>query len=166
MKQNIRIRNYQRSDREVCRSLWRELTEWHREIYRDPTIGGDKPEEQFDKHLAKLGPSRIWVATINSEVVGLIGLDASSYESEIEPLIVTKAHRNKGVGTKLLKRVIAEAHKIGTTLNVSPVARNIEAIRFFHKAGFNKLGRVEMFIDFSNRTWKPYLELHGCKLDY
>ena len=166
MKQNIRIRNYQRSDREVCRSLWRELTEWHREIYQDPTIGGDKPEEQFDKHLAKLGPSRIWVATINSEVVGFIGLDASSYESEIKPLIVTKAHRNRGIGTKLVEKAILEARKIGASLNVAPVARNMKAIRFFHKAGFKNLGRIEMFIDFRNRNWKPAAELHEFKLNY
>jgi len=165
MKQNIRIRNYQRSDREVCRSLWRELTEWHREIYRDPTIGGDKPEEQFDKHLAKLGPSRIWVATINSEVVGLIGLDASSYESEIEPLIVTKAYRNRGIGTKLVEKAILEARKIGASLNVAPVARNMKAIRFFHKAGFKNLGRIEMFIDFRNRKWKPAADLLEFKLN-
>jgi len=165
MKQNIRIRNYQRSDREVCRSLWRELTEWHREIYQDPTIGGDKPEEQFDKHLAKLGPSRIWVATINSEVVGLIGLDASSYESEIEPLIVTKAYRNRGIGTKLVEKAILEARKIGASLNVAPVARNMKAIRFFHKAGFKNLGRIEMFIDFRNRKWKPAADLLEFKLN-
>jgi hypothetical protein len=95
MKQNIRIRNYQRSDRDVCLSLWRELTEWHREIYQDPTIGGDSPEEQSDKHLAKIGPPKIGVPTINSEVAGLTGLDASTLESEIKPLIVIKAHRNR-----------------------------------------------------------------------
>ncbi len=122
--------------------LWRELTERHREIYQEPTIGGEHPEEYFDKYLNKVGPARIWIAIIDSEVVGLTGLDVSGYEAEIEPLIVTKAHRNKGVGTKLLEKVIAEARTIGISLNVSPVARNVEAIRFFHKAGFNKLGRV------------------------
>ena len=166
MKPAIKIRNYRNIDKDACRLLWRELTEHHREIYQEPAIGGEHPEDCFDKYLNKVGPTRIWIAIIDSKVVGLSGLDVSGYEAEIEPLIVTKAHRNKGVGTKLLEKVIAEAHKIGTSLNVSPVARNIEAIRFFHKAGFNKLARVEVFIDFSNRTWKPYLELHGCKLNY
>jgi len=166
MKSAIKIRNYRDIDKEDCRLLWRELTEHHREIYQELTIGGEHPEDYFDKYLNKVGPARIWIAILDSEVVGLAGLDVSGYEAEIEPLIVTKEHRNKGVGTKLLEKVVAEARKIGTSLNVSPVARNVEAIRFFHKAGFNKLGRVEMFIDFSNRKWKPYLELHGCKLDY
>lgn len=92
--------------------------------------------------------------------------DVSGYEAEIELLIVTKAHRNKGIGTKFLEEAISEARKIGTSLNVSPVARNVEAIRFFHNAGFENLGRVEMFIDFCNRKWKPNVELHGCNLSY
>jgi len=86
--------------------LWRELIERHREIYQEPTIGGEHPEEYFDKYLNKVGPARIWTAIIESEVVGLTGLDVSGYEAEIEPLIVTKAHRNKGVGTKLLRKVL------------------------------------------------------------
>ncbi len=77
MIQQIKIRNYQNIDREACHLLWQELTGWHREIYEDPRIGGEQPENCFDKHLSKLGPTRIWVATINSEVVGLIGLDVS-----------------------------------------------------------------------------------------
>jgi GNAT superfamily N-acetyltransferase len=164
--QNINIRNYQSSDRETCRSLWRELTEWHRQIYQDSAIGGENPGEHFDNHLSKVGPSRIWVATIDSEVVGLIGLDVSGYENEIEPLIVTKAHRYKGVGTKLAEKAILEARKTGTSLNVSPVARNTDAIHFFYNAGFTNLGRVEMFMDFRNRKWKSPLELKGCKLNY
>jgi len=166
MKSAIKIRNYRNVDKEACRLLWRELTEHHREIYQEPTIGGEQSEDYFDKYLKKVGPAKIWIAIIDSKVVGLTGLDVSDYEAEIEPLIVTKTHRNKGVGTKLLEKVIAEARTIGTSLNVSPVARNVEAIRFFHKAGFNKLGRVQMFIGFSNRTWKRYLELYGCKLEY
>ncbi len=37
------VRAYQREDYEACRELWRELTERHRDIYGDPTIGGAIP---------------------------------------------------------------------------------------------------------------------------
>jgi hypothetical protein len=49
---HVVVRNYREEDREYCRSLWRELTEWHREIYQDSRIGGEHPEEYFDKYLA------------------------------------------------------------------------------------------------------------------
>ena len=54
------IRKYRESNRGECRSLWRELTEWHREIYQDPNIGGEHPEDFFDEHLAKVGPENLW----------------------------------------------------------------------------------------------------------
>ncbi len=43
------------SDREACRALWRELTECHRTIYGDPSIGGDDPGLYFDEHLLAPG---------------------------------------------------------------------------------------------------------------
>lgn len=49
MMQRVVVRNYQDVDRQRCQSLWRELTQWHREIYGDQTIGGDQPENYFDK---------------------------------------------------------------------------------------------------------------------
>jgi len=43
MKRPFVTRKYRSSDIEQCRSLWKELTEWHRIIYKDPTIGGENP---------------------------------------------------------------------------------------------------------------------------
>jgi hypothetical protein len=62
LEQSLIIRNYEPQDLETCRALWRELTDWHREIYEDVTIGGDHPEKYFDKHLATIRPEQIWVA--------------------------------------------------------------------------------------------------------
>jgi len=45
MALSFMIRKYQPDDREQCRALWRELTEWHREIYEDTTIGGEHPDK-------------------------------------------------------------------------------------------------------------------------
>ena len=71
------IRKYQSRDNEECRNLWRELTERHREIYHDPTIGGEHPEDYFDRHLGKVGSENLWVAISDSKVgsrtLGAIG---------------------------------------------------------------------------------------------
>jgi GNAT superfamily N-acetyltransferase len=161
------IRNYRDDDREQCRSLWRELTEWHREIYQDQTIGGEHPEDYFDKHLAKVGPERLWVAVHDSRVVGLVGLIVEGNEAEIEPVIVCKVYRGKGVGKQLIETVISEARKIGVRLlNVRPVARNMETIKFLYKQGFKNLGYVELFMDFSGNVWKQGLEIFGCKFNF
>jgi len=149
------IRSYQSGDREQCRNLWKELTEWHREIYGDSTIGGEHPEDHFDEHLAKVGPNHLWVAVQGSKVVGLVGLIVEGKEAEVEPLIVSKAYRHKGIGKKLVRTVVSEARNLGVKiLTVEPVARNVQAIRFFYDQGFKSLGQIELCMDFCDYPWK------------
>jgi len=167
MSRTLIIRQYQGGDREQCRSLWRELTEWHREIYQDPNIGGEHPEDYFDKHLAKVGPEQLWVAVRDSKVVGLVGIIIEGTEAEIEPLIVAKAFRGKGIGAELVKTVVAEARKKGAKfLNVEPVARNMGTIKFLYEQGFKNLGHIQLFMSFTDYKWKQGPELFGCKFNF
>jgi N-acetylglutamate synthase-like GNAT family acetyltransferase len=164
---SFKIRKYQSEDLKQCRALWKELTDWHCEIYQDPTIGGVHPEEYFDKHLAEIGPESLWVAVHNSQVVGFTGLIIKGKGAEIEPLIISKSYRHKGIGKQLVETVINQARNKGIRfLNVKPVARNIQAITFFYEQGFTKLGRIELFIDFSDYAWKQGPELFGCAFDF
>ncbi len=161
------IRGYQPGDREQCRGLWRELTDWHREIYDDETIGGEHPENMFDEHLAEFGPERLWVAVRGSEVVGLVGLIVKGREAEVEPIIVSRAQRRRGVGKQLLSKAVSEARSLGVTvLSVKPVARNISALRFFYRRGFKNLGHVELFLDFMEREWKAGPRFFECSFNF
>ena len=147
--------------------MWRELTEWHREIYDDPKIGGEHPEDYFDKYLGKVGPDNLWVAVNGSSVVGLIGLMGAEDETEIEPLIVSRACRGRGIGKHLINRVIDEARKRGVrTLNIKPVARNSKTIKFLYAQGFRNLGYIELFIDLTGHNWKPGPTIYGCHFNY
>jgi GNAT superfamily N-acetyltransferase len=168
MTESFFVRRYQESDLEQCRGLWRELIEWHREIYQDSTIGGAHPEDYFDKQLAEVRPGQLWVAEYNTKVVGLVGLMSGLYdEVEIEPLIVSRAYRGKGVGTRLIETVIAEARRKGLrSLNISPVARNVGTIKFLYKLGFKNLGYIQLFIDFTDHKWKQGPELFSCKFKF
>jgi ribosomal protein S18 acetylase RimI-like enzyme len=161
------IRNYESQDLLQCRALWDQLTKRHREIYQDPKIGGETPELKFDEHLAASGSATIWVAIENQTVVGLIGMVAKGNEAEVEPIIVAKSHRGRGIGKRLLETVIEQAQlKRVRLLSVKPVARNVEAIKFFHDHGFKNIGFIELFMDLSNRRWKSSIELFGCEFDY
>lgn len=161
------IRKYRNADRKQCRSLWRELTEKHREIYQDQSIGGEHPEDYFDKYLVKFEYKRLWVAVHDSKVVGLVGLIIEENEAEIEPLIVSKHHRGKGIGRKLIEKASSEARRMKVRfLSIKPVARNTEIIKFLYKQGFKNLGCIELFIDFSDYVWKQEVNLFECKFNF
>ena len=167
---DAQIRRYQPPDLDSCRGLWEELTQHHREIYDDPSIGGDDSGHYFDEHLARVGPERIWVAERDGEVLGFVGLILEEQGAEVEPVIVASRHRGKGIGRALLSRAVEEARKLGVRyLTVKPVARNVEAISFFHRSGFRTLGHIDLFMDLGQPepgAWKPGLELFGHSFEY
>lgn len=149
LQANLVIRNYEPRDLAACRQLWLELTEWHRGIYDSPHIGGDNPGLFFDKHLDQVGPDNIWIAEVAGKVIGLTGLILEDKEAELEPLVVIDEFRGQGVGHRLAETVIGQARRKGVNqLKVRPVGRNEEAIRFFHKLGFNIIGHIELFQEF------------------
>jgi GNAT superfamily N-acetyltransferase len=142
------IRPYAPTDLDACRRVWIELTVWHRELYDDPTFGGDDPGLAFDRHLAQIGADRIWVAEADGVVVGLAGLLVDGGRAELEPIVVARSARGSGVGRALAEAVIAAARELGfPRIRVRPVGRNTEAIRFFHALGFDVLGRIDLRLD-------------------
>jgi N-acetylglutamate synthase-like GNAT family acetyltransferase len=151
------VRGYEPRDLDACRGLWIELTQWHRDIFDAPEIGGDDPGLAFDEHLAKVGAGNIWVAEVEGRVVGLAGLIPDAFE--LEPVVVSKQHRGQGVGRLLAEAVISAARKSGArTVQVRPVARNIEAVRFFHELGFDILDQLQLSMDLVDRdreVWEP-----------
>ena|GEM_PF-394767 len=167
---NVETRQYKASDLGRCRSLWAEMTQRHREIYEDPSIGGDNPGLEFDGHLDQVGAERVWVAVLDGDVVGLTSLVQDGEQAEVEPVVVSSRHRGRGIGLALLGRVIEEARKLGVLcLGVKPVARNEDAISFFYDAGFRTLGHIQLFMWLGESTpdmWKPGPELFGKHFDY
>ena len=146
------IRPYAPTDLAACRRLWEVLTERHRLIYEDPSIGGDNVGLYFDAHLARVGPENIWVAEADGAVVGMSGLIVGEGEAEIEPVVVDEAWRSRGIGTLLLNEGVARAKALGVQyLNIAPVARNSRAIELFVRSGFRLIGHVQLFIELEGR---------------
>lgn len=152
------VRGYEPRDLEACRGLWEELTQWHRDIYDSPEIGGDDPGRAFDEHLAKVGAENLWVAEVEGHVVGLAGL-IPGVASELEPIVVEEQHRQQGIGRLLAAAVVTAAREHGArTVQVRPVGRNVEAVRFFHELGFDILGHLQLEMDLVDRgreVWVP-----------
>jgi N-acetylglutamate synthase-like GNAT family acetyltransferase len=152
----VTVRHYRPEDLDSCRSLWTDLTEWHRQLYADDSIGGANPGEGFDALLAEVGPERIFVAELDGRVVGLAGMIVRGRKVELEPLSVRAGCRGSGVGRALAEAVVAAAREEGAEqVVVHPTGRNADAIRVFHALGFDVVTRVELTYDLGDgERWR------------
>lgn len=171
MLEGLIIRKYKDSDNDLCQKLWAELTEYHQEIYADPSIGGENPGQIFNTHIEKYGEEDIWVAEVNGEIVGLVGLIIKGNVAEIEPIIISKSYRKQGIGGKLLKFIINHARERGTKyLSIRPVARNEEAMKIFYQLGFKTIGHIELFMNLEkkeeSKKWKTGIDIHDLPFQY
>jgi len=159
----VSIRKYRPGDLADCRSLWTDLTQWHRELYSDRTIGGDDPGSGFDAHLAEVRPERIWVAEQDGRVVGLAGMIVRGRKVELEPLSVRAGCRGAGIGRQLAAAVIAAARREGARqIFVRPTGRNAQAIQVFHTLGFDVISRVELVYNLTDdERWREGEDFAG-----
>ena len=160
------MRGYEEHDRETCRALWRELTQTHRDLYDDQSIGSDRdPGDYFDEHLERAGPERVWIAECDGTVVGFTSIlvEAERPVGELEPVVVAHEARGVGVGRALVERAVTEARALRLRrLDVRPAARNEAAIRFFHGLGFDTLGQLELMVYLAEpKDWPVREQLAG-----
>ena len=109
-----------------------------------------RPPESYLGRLGlseTLGGSFLLGASIDKELVGMIGLERQSlqklrHSAELNSMMVSPRHTGKGVGLLLVNALIAEARKaIGLeqiTLRVSTSSES--AIRLYERAGFQACG--------------------------
>ena len=100
----------------------------------------------------------------------MAGLLINEEDAEIEPIVIHSEFRSQGVGTQLIEKIKTEAKERGVEfLSIRPVARNVEAIQCFHRAGFSLLGHIDMFLDLtekSDQEWKDGVTIHGYAFRY
>ena len=105
----VTVRSYTGEDYDACRALWVELTQYHREIYGDPSMGGDDPGSEIDTHLEDRKLASTWVAEREGVVLGFCSLLVDGEGGEIDPIVVRANDRSQGIGTALLNTAISEA---------------------------------------------------------
>jgi ribosomal protein S18 acetylase RimI-like enzyme len=110
---DLKTRAYDEGDYNACRSLWVEVILRHRDIYADQSIGGDDPGHYFDDYLAKESWRGPWVAAVDLQVVGMVGIELDHEDAMIEPIVVSEDFRSRGIGEILATRAIEETRKMG-----------------------------------------------------
>jgi hypothetical protein len=123
----------------------------------------------FERYLQKANLAGLWVAEEGS-VVGMANLLIDEEEAEIEPIVIHSKFCSRGVGTLLIEKLKTEVKHRGVGyLSIKPVARNVEAILRFHRAGFSLLSHIDMFLDLmkeSDQAWKAGITIHEHAFRY
>jgi ribosomal protein S18 acetylase RimI-like enzyme len=94
---------------------------------------------QDSEDLFKNKNEKVFVAEINSKIVGYRSFNKKRKLADSGYLAIIKKFQGKGIGKKLLKRSIREAKKLGCNKMVLHVRKNnFNAISLYEKLGFQK----------------------------
>ena len=97
-------------------------------------------EEEQEKYEEKNGVTCnytpfCFVAKIDDEVVGAISGATCFSEVYIDELVVMEQHREKGIGTELIKKV-EDYYKDSGFNNMNTMTNEFQAPQFYEKCGF------------------------------
>jgi GNAT superfamily N-acetyltransferase len=166
----VTVRAYRPTDHRDCRLLWTELTDEHHGLYTGGAPSGDESGAAFEEYLTRLDLSGMWVAEdAGHGIVGMVGLILDGRGGEVKPLVVASARRGEGIGHALLEHVADQARRRALgQLSISPAARNLDAIRCLHAAGYDALARVTLAIDLrpKEQVWQDGIDLHELRFRY
>jgi GNAT superfamily N-acetyltransferase len=151
----VDIRPYRAADHNACRRLWGELVEHRGELYAAAERNPGDVGAGFEEYLTRLDLSGLWVADTRPRgqsvqaqsdgVVGFVGLTLDGSTGCIDPVVVTRGQRGRGIGRALLATVATEARRRSLIqLTVSPSARDQAALRSLHAAGFGSVSSLTL----------------------
>jgi ribosomal protein S18 acetylase RimI-like enzyme len=139
------------------------LEDKNSKIYQDNVAKFGIPDGYVKKALAKetllkamsSGRATFYVAVESSKIVGFAQIIHKDYRvTELDRIVVFPSYERKGIGTKLLHRVINDETKKGTTIITVSAGKNEHARKFYEKNGFRL--KKETAID---APWGKKIEL-------
>ena len=139
----VHVRDAKKSDLEKIKSLVIELID---AVNNTEGINIDAVTRNCESILDNKN-SHFLVAEINDSVIGFINFTIretilhSAPAGLIDELVVSKDHRGKGVGRKLVQVAIEKCKQLGCCeVEVSTELSNINARKFYKKMGFKEKG--------------------------
>jgi GNAT superfamily N-acetyltransferase len=134
---NVKIEDAVASDVEAICSLIKELAIYERAADQAVLT----PQQLLEDGFSDNKNFHCFVARLHDEVIGIAFtyIKYSTWKGKcvfLEDIIVTEAHRNKGVGKLLFNRVVAYAHLLNAArLEWQVLEWNEPAIKFYQKMG-------------------------------
>ena len=95
----------------------------------------------FDKKWEQGRPAK--VVSIGNEPVGVVVLERTDTHDWLDEILIKSEHRGKGIGTSLMKELIADARGRNHPLRLRVLHENQRAMHFYESLGFFVLKSLE-----------------------
>ena len=93
----------------------------------------------------------LYFISVDNEYVGFVHLGSRGCEIDwLEDIFVLPEYQNKGIGTKAIQIVEEIVKEYSESLYIEVASRNINAIRLYHKIGYDCLNTLTIRKDFKN----------------
>ena len=104
-------------------------------------------QEQFTK-------AHFWVIEHQNKPIGRLYLDYRTDEVRIIDIAILTEHRNQGIGSQILRDILAEAEKLELPVRIHVEQYN-PALNLYHRLGFKKTGDTGVYY---LMEWQPNVE--------
>ncbi len=112
------------------------------------------------KKNTQLGLGKVFVAVLESQVIGYISLSRRIFALMIDSIIVDRNHQRKGMGRRLIEKAKEYARSQGFHVLRTDTGTFMEyAIRFYLACGFEPCGYVEHDFSLGSKQLHFYMDL-------
>jgi len=111
-------------------------------------VTSEEHEHWFSKVRSDPSRCRIWIAEDGAETVGQVRIDLNGDAGAVS-IAVGVDHRGRGIGTAMLRAVVAQAGGEGAPSRLTAVVRsdNAASLHAFAAAGFRCIGEGSEFLE-------------------
>jgi ribosomal protein S18 acetylase RimI-like enzyme len=122
------------------------LEDLRRQVYRElleATFGGWDEERHLRQFTECLKRGEISLVEVDGVRVGMIQLLALPEGVEVGEIQILPSHQKLGIGSELLRDVVARSHMQGKKVLLSVALKNERAFRLYERLGFRHVGTSE-----------------------
>ena len=122
------------------------LERLRRDVYQElffATWGG-WDEARHARHVAEcLIRGGLWIIHVDGARVGMIQLFDQPDAVEVGEIQIQPTHQNRGVGTRVLRDIVARAHQQHKKVSLSVALKNDRAYQLYQRLGFRQVARTD-----------------------
>jgi ribosomal protein S18 acetylase RimI-like enzyme len=122
------------------------LERLRRDVYQElfkATFGGWDEGRHVRQFKECWERGHISIIKVDTSRVGMIQLFEQGGALDVGEIQIQPSHQSQGIGSRILKDTIAQAHKQGKKVTLSVGLKNDRALQLYQRLGFRKVAQSE-----------------------